>query len=82
MTKFFRRLALAGLGVAASLATASPALAQGATTPFVTYEAEEGTLGGGATVRTLAAPLTTWSDTPRPRRRAVRSYSSRTPAIR
>jgi hypothetical protein len=59
------RLALAALLVTiASLTIAPSAFGQGATTPFVTYEAEEGTLGGGATVRALAAPLTTWADTP------------------
>jgi len=65
MTSVLRRLALAAwLGALASLTAASPAFAQGATTPFITYEAEEGTLGAGATVRALAAPLTTWHDTP------------------
>jgi hypothetical protein len=65
MKNALRRLAVvATLGITASLTTTTPALAVGATTPFVTYEAEEGTLGAGATVRALAAPLTTWSDTP------------------
>jgi MYXO-CTERM domain-containing protein len=65
MNLALRRLALAtALGVTASLTTASAAFGQGATTPFVTYEAEEGSLGGGATVRALAAPLLSWSDTP------------------
>jgi alpha-1,3-glucanase-like protein/pectate lyase-like protein len=39
------------------LTISPPALGQGATTPFITYEAEEGTLAGGATVQRLAAPL-------------------------
>ncbi len=65
MTNTLQRITVvATLGVAVSLTTTSPAFGVGATTPFVTYEAEQGTLGGGATVRALAAPLTTWSDTP------------------
>ena len=64
-TSALRRLALAAwLGASTLLTTASSAFAQGATTPFVTYEAEEGSLGGSATVRALAAPLMTWSDSP------------------
>jgi hypothetical protein len=31
----------------------------GATTPFISYEAEDGTLGGGATINALTAPPTT-----------------------
>src|ERR1700722_7603312 len=33
----------------------------GATTPFVSYEAEDGTLGGGATVSALTTPTTEYS---------------------
>ena len=59
------RLALAALfGAIAPLTITPSAFGQGATTPFVTYEAEEGTLGGSATVLALAAPLTSWADTP------------------
>jgi len=42
-----------------TLTTSSPPAAVGATTPFVSYEAEAGTLGGGATVVALTAPPTT-----------------------
>ena len=38
--------------------TCPPAPAVGANTPFVTYEGEAGTLGGGATVVTLTTPTT------------------------
>jgi Right handed beta helix region len=36
----------------------------GATTPFISYEAEVGTLGGGAAVHTLSAPPTTQYSSP------------------
>lgn len=65
LTSALPRLGRAALvGATLSLTATSTAFGLGATTPFVTYEAEEGTLGGGATVRALAAPLTSWSDTP------------------
>jgi len=40
------------------------AAAQGANTPFVSYEAESGTLGGGATIVALTSPPTTEFSSP------------------
>ncbi|WP_241778438.1 hypothetical protein [Streptomyces sp. AcH 505] len=40
--------------ITATARTASVAAAAGATTPFVTVEAESGTLGGGARVRSIS----------------------------
>src|SRR5882762_422142 len=45
-------------GVAAIRAQPAAATAAGATTPFTTIEAEAGTLGGGATVRSISAAPT------------------------
>jgi Right handed beta helix region len=53
---------LTASAVFASLWLSSVAQGQGAKTPFTSYEAEGGTLSGGATVRKLTAPATTnWS---------------------
>ncbi|WP_433060264.1 carbohydrate-binding protein [Dactylosporangium sp. CS-033363] len=56
-------LAVLALAGAALVAAGSPALAAaGATTPFTSYEAEAGALGGGAsTVALTAAPTTQYS---------------------
>ena len=57
-------LLFAGVAVALSAGPASAATV-GATTPFTSYEAEAGTLGGGATAVTLtAAPPTRYSTQP------------------
>jgi hypothetical protein len=54
-------LLVSGLAVALSVSSASAATV-GATTPFTSYEAEAGTLGGGATAVSLtAAPTTQYS---------------------
>jgi len=46
------------------ITTAPPPPTVGATTPFVTYEAEAGTLGGGATIVSLTSPPTTKFSSP------------------
>jgi len=53
---------VSGLAVALTLPPAAQAATIGATTPFTSYEAESGTLGGGATaVSVTAAPTTQYS---------------------
>lgn len=47
-----------------ALGAVQHAAAQGANTPFVSYEAESGTVGGGATVVSLANPPTTEFSSP------------------
>jgi hypothetical protein len=55
--RHFRLFSSALMILGLLLTTASTGLAQGATTPFKTYEAEAGTLDGGATIRALGAAL-------------------------
>jgi hypothetical protein len=64
-----RFLGLAGLVLSAALPTVLPAASAsaatvGATTPFTSYEAEAGTLGGGASVVALTASPTTRYSSP------------------
>ncbi len=51
----------AALGV---MCCGNKAHAQGASTPFISYEAESGTLGGGATIVALTSPPTTEFSSP------------------
>jgi hypothetical protein len=60
LIRFFCPLSVA-LGI---LCCGNKANAQGANTPFVSYEAESGTLGGGATIVALTSPPTTEFSSP------------------
>jgi fibronectin type 3 domain-containing protein len=56
--------AAAAQTITATYGTAAPPTTVGANTPFVSYEAEAGTLGGGATVVALTSPPTTEFSSP------------------
>ncbi|HEY0258101.1 MAG TPA: hypothetical protein VGC39_11705, partial [Candidatus Methylacidiphilales bacterium] len=58
------RRSWAALGLALAAFSTHEAHAVGAPLPFTSYEAENGSLGGGATVRSLTAPPTTKFSSP------------------
>ncbi len=52
------------IGFSSASAQCPPVPSTGANTPFITYEAEAGTVGGGASVVTLSGPSTTEFSSP------------------